>query len=211
VYAPGPPGAPVAGLDRLGELAGTGPDHPVLAFHARTRARHLVSTGRHEAALRVLAGALAAPDLDPGPVTDGRRPLQALELPRLTRVFVSSRADLRARLADTLAASGRLRLASGLWEAGDGPETPELGLIGTRHLYLAGERARARTAYERLLRAHPGHRAEILYNLGVFFARHGDWAAARAQLETLVEESPGHPKAPTARRYLERLAQEKRP
>ncbi len=211
LYGPGSGGSPGAGaeaLARLARLGDTGPEHPVLRFHARTLARHLASTDRTEAAVRVLAAALDAPALEPGPVTGARRPLQAPELPRLSRVFISSEADLRRLLADVLAASGRRRLAAGLWGGERGPETPEMGLVATRHLFLAGERVAARAAYDRLLAAHPGHRADILYNLGVFFARQGAVEAARLQLSTLVKEAPAHPRAGLARRYLERLQQE---
>ena len=208
-YAPGP--GPGSGrLDRLAALAGTTPEDPVLRYHARLRALHLAGAGDLDGAIRILARALGLADPLLGPTVGPKAPLQYPTLPRLARIFVSSASDLRALLADALAASGRLAAAIPLW-SGPSADDPTIGLSAVRHLYLAGRPKASRAAYDRLLTTHPDQRPHILYNLGVFFAREGAPRAASEQLSTLVEEAPDHPLAPRARRYLERLAQEDLP
>jgi hypothetical protein len=118
---------------------------------------------------------------------------------------VSRAGDLEVLLADAFASSGRLLDAALVWDSEAGHASPELTLLAVHHLYSSGHQASAERAWERALRRFPGHRIDILYNLGVFFARQGAAEAARMQLATLVEEAPGHPRAKAAKKYLDRL------
>jgi len=83
-----------------------------------------------------------------------------------------------------------------------------LTLLAVHHLFAQGASDAAEVAWKRALTAFPGHRIDILYNLGVFFARQGATQTARMQLATLVDEAPEHPRAATARRYLAHLDRE---
>ena len=198
-------GDPVAALARLARLAGADPSDRFLRFHAKLRAHHLLEAGASNNAVQVLRWALGRPTTALHAPSTPTGPSLYPGIPRLRPVFVSRVGDLEVLLADALASSGRLLDAALVWDSEAGHASPELTLLAVHHLYSSGHQASAERAWERALRRFPGHRIDILYNLGVFFARQGAAEAARMQLATLVEEAPGHPRAKAAKKYLDRL------
>ena len=196
------PGDETAALARL---SGSPPTDRFLRFHAKARARHLAAQGLLDDAITVVLGALGSAEGRVGPPSSPELPMQYGTIPPLEPVMVSDRRDLEVLLADLLAASGRPLGAARLWDSPRGRASPRMGVLAVHHLFNGGEPKAAREAYLRVLDAYPGHRIEILYNLGVFFARQGEAEAARVQFATLLNEAPAHSLAHLARRYLARL------
>lgn len=196
----------VQALERLRHLSGSPLDDRFLRFHAKLRAHQRMGAGAYDDAAEILRWALELPGGRPGPPAGGGAGAPRYsDVPRLRPVFVSRPGDLAVLLADALASSGRLLDAALIWDSEAGHASPEMTLLAVHHLYAAGHQASAERAWERALKRFPGQRIDILYNLGVFFARQGAFEAAQMQLAALVEEAPGHPRAVAARRYLHRL------